>query len=396
MNVSAKHFSRIYMKFKRWKLNNYSKIQITNEIKDNHNISDDNDTKIEENIDDDCETIKNPVVVSIGVSKYEKLSSLPGCKKDVQTILDLFVNKCGYNLHPDLHTDDQTKFGLKKEEILSIFNKAQKIIIEDASENKEDNIDGLIIAFSGHGGPGYIYGSDYDPKADIDGKPCGKIGIVDIQQIFTLDEFRVMPKIMIIDACRGGKGTDKDMISTSKTARGVKTENKKLNAQYHHEMANWFCIYSTPMGYKSYEEKQGGVLVNSIATVFKMPKCFDGEWNLTKISRKIRLEALRLTKKDDVENDGQNKSKSRQCVAITETIVAEIFFKKGTFAHNYTISYINDEFFTNYDEKDNDNKDDDGSIMSYISNKFAHFDQSEGSYTLNILEIILHLQGNNK
>ena len=175
-------------------------------------------------------------------------------------MLELFINEYGYDLSSTIHNDNPDQFGLNKQEILNMFENARDRIMSDRS------IDALIISYSGHGGESVLYAADYDEDKDKDNKECGKIGIVDIQNLFTDYQFWSMPKIMIADACRGNKG-----------------DNKRVDKRNHIDTTkgNWQFIYANPETYTSDNNgKDGGFVIKCISFVLKKDDCKDSKLTL--------------------------------------------------------------------------------------------------------------------
>eukprot|EP01084_Bolivina_argentea_P157992 275269_1 len=144
--------------------------------------------------------IKNPLVICIGISTYPNLDCdtlTTGCEINTETILKLFINKYKYDLKLAIHNQNQNVLSLKKDDILSKLAEARDTILK--SVGSKSQIDGLIIALSGHGRGNNIYCSDYETEGSK------KINIGDIQSVFhgeNNDEYKFpdIPKIVIIDA----------------------------------------------------------------------------------------------------------------------------------------------------------------------------------------------------
>eukprot|EP01084_Bolivina_argentea_P268394 455854_1 len=162
-------------------------------------------------IEDICDTfITNPVIVNVGISQYEIEIDLDECKKDITTmnrLWKIYGYSCVY--------DNLNQPNLKIDEFWAIMDKAKKQFI-----NKSNNHDAIIISFSGHGGEESIWFSDYDGDH-------GAINIDFLQEFVSyphvIDKtLRDLPRIAIIDACRGNKTVNSKM-------KGKKTVNAKMS-----------------------------------------------------------------------------------------------------------------------------------------------------------------------
>ena len=160
--------------------------------------------------------VRNPVVVILGIGAYDKnnLDDLLGVKFDYQNVIDVFTSKWNYKTFY-YKTNDNFKLHWTKDEIDQFFNEAKKNVIDN-------NHDGLICCISCHGNK---YGQILDSK----GKPRR---LRDIYQIFNTRETEQIPKLFVIDACRGsfvGLPIKNEMRANFNSSDDDNNEQRKLN-----------------------------------------------------------------------------------------------------------------------------------------------------------------------
>jgi len=152
--------------------NNCQKIE-TNQ----HNI-------VDENIE--MKTIKNPVILLIGIAKYESGKNLYGIYKDIQLMKHLWETIFGYSSIYSICDDN--KFYYKKDDI-------HKFILNVRNNKINENNDGLIFYFTGHGGHESLLCSD-----NVAYQYDNIIKLFDDNNCPQLDR---KPLLSFIDACRG-------------------------------------------------------------------------------------------------------------------------------------------------------------------------------------------------
>ena len=166
--------------------------------------------------------VRNPVIVNIGISKYDHLDDLSSCQKDMDNFDDLWINVYGFDEDAIFDNEDEPR--LTKDGFFDIIRQAKAKLDppkkrkrrirktrsfslmenDEKSTNKEEETklhDGIIICFSGHGSIHSILTSEYDKKDE------GEITIKEIQDEFTGNSIssrvKDCPRILILDACRG-------------------------------------------------------------------------------------------------------------------------------------------------------------------------------------------------
>ena len=163
-------------------------------------------------------TIKNPLVVMLGIGIYDGLNNLIGIPKDYQNVIKIFHRKFGYDILYKLsnnkyNTDNvnvnvsssstskqnsnNTSFKLKWDidEIDSLVDKARTLIL-----SQDKNYDSLIFIMSCHG----------ESESVILDSDCEEYQLMSIFSKFngsSMSDFAFCPKLFFVDACRGSMGS---------------------------------------------------------------------------------------------------------------------------------------------------------------------------------------------
>eukprot|EP00485_Elphidium_margaritaceum_P019905 CAMPEP_0202727720 /NCGR_PEP_ID=MMETSP1385-20130828/185264_1 /ASSEMBLY_ACC=CAM_ASM_000861 /TAXON_ID=933848 /ORGANISM="Elphidium margaritaceum" /LENGTH=903 /DNA_ID=CAMNT_0049393963 /DNA_START=153 /DNA_END=2861 /DNA_ORIENTATION=- len=153
--------------------------------------------------DADTIVVRNALVLSVGVSEYKNMNTMPGVARDIENYRDLWKNVYNYRVIPDEDDYDKRKWFGKKywtfEEIEEFINEKRKELFD---RNDKLVYDALIITINGHGSKDGILPSDYDKNDDDNDLPVS----YDYLQLQTGPRWKPalgeIPRIFILDACR--------------------------------------------------------------------------------------------------------------------------------------------------------------------------------------------------
>ncbi|ETO07859.1 hypothetical protein RFI_29531, partial [Reticulomyxa filosa] len=175
-------------------------------------------------------TIKNALVVMIGISEYidnKTWSNLPNVKKkDVKNFRQLFEQELNYEFVCN------KKFKMEKEDVEEYLTNVKDS--HKLHKNKK-KYDALIMIISGHGDEGDVLVTSEGDKISVD----------EIQASFgcrQMKAFKDYPKILIIDVCRGNVNPQEPC----SRIKG-KNENQQNNS---HNGYGFLVIWSTTKGYQ--------------------------------------------------------------------------------------------------------------------------------------------------
>ena len=243
--------------------------QINDEIKDE--IKDDEKQLQQDN--QDTMSLIQPLVLLLCVSKYDKNSGfkdLSGVEKDMERLKDLFETTCKYRVicnQVKKNVFGQAKgFYLDKNSFERMLEKAKSELQKSNNSNNND-YDGLIVVFSGHGYQDGIITSD-GVKHDLR----------KIKQFFSaknVPSLKDKTKIFIIDACRHEyeKLPDKDDDGQDSRYQVKGKINKKrktsmVEYKWYHPFVNVLEIYGNTPGYSVTATKTDGSLM-----ILSLSKC---------------------------------------------------------------------------------------------------------------------------
>eukprot|EP01084_Bolivina_argentea_P224133 379075_1 len=275
----------------------------------------------EKEIDVDIErlTISNPLVLIIACAEYSgKRDNIDGARVDLHRYRNLFQNKYLYTVYSDNKDEEKAaepKYSWTKKEIKEFINKNKKKVA------KEKTHDGLIVVFRGHGDENgklicsngrrldittlhdWVSAKDYDPNS---------------KEKQTIEEQKIIeeiPRIFIIDACRGG-----NKISTKRPDAVIqgkgdaeKTKQQKNDnndaqpqqkqqqddnddAQPQQKQRNkLITIYGTADGYVTYSstrQGKGGFLSAAIISVLEQNLVYNEQFGILAANMSLRLKQI--------------------------------------------------------------------------------------------------------
>ncbi|ETO31606.1 hypothetical protein RFI_05515 [Reticulomyxa filosa] len=246
-------------------------------------------TSFQQTIIGKTKTIKNALVIMIAISEYidnTTWCNLPNVKeKDITNFKQLFEQELKY----DVVCNQSSK--MTKQDVQSFLI---KLIANSELHENTHKYDGLIIIICGHGDDGNIVASD------------GKLVSIDkIQSSFNcseLESFKDLPKIFIIDACRGE--------NIPKSYEPIMRGKESLCG---HQDDGFLIIWSTTKGHKVADLSLLSKSVNKVVTSkYKIGYPF-----------KQMLQDIRT----DIRS---NKSSEWYCVESQDTTDYDIIFQQRT------------------------------------------------------------------
>ena len=292
-------------------------------------------------MNDKSKYILNPFVVLIGIEDYDKdktgLTPLDGVTNDIYRMAHLWCDIYKYKnmsiaLLPN-HNNSNTnsmKTGLesakykqyfnfplknaKSQDILSSFASLKRYLGKIASTiNLNEDIDGLIFYYSGHGDKDGIILPNANKERYIWSH---------LMKIFDGDKCNTLinkPKIMIYDCCRGG--------NIAQTIKSVKPQKARGDDdwydEYYHKNSGFATIFANFTGDKVNDQKCGGSLTRSIEQVFENPNQIS-----TFSLRDLILGIRELTKRKAGKGNKPERS-GAQLVDFHEAMEYNVYFKKN-------------------------------------------------------------------
>lgn len=103
--------------------------------------------------------ISNPLVLLIGISRFQSQKKLPGVEKDMQNMKHLFVNLLHYDCLSISEVINNQNQMYSMKDVQRFINKSKAQINNVFEGNKDinkDKYDGLIVVISTHGTDGYM------------------------------------------------------------------------------------------------------------------------------------------------------------------------------------------------------------------------------------------------
>ena len=232
--------------------------------------SDDSDDSDDDNFD---YTMKNALVLTICVSKYDGdiFEDLKGAVTDMKWLKQLWNDSFHFKMiSNDGQNDNENKNNGDGDEIdTNLYYVTENDFVSLLAETRlrllksikaGENFDGFVFVFSGHGYKDGIITSDNKRiKTDY------------IEKYFSAKEiplFKDKPKIYIIDACRSIRGvlpiTDEKGDSRYVEHRAGNV-NKLKRYKYYHPFSNTLTIYGNTQGYGVSGSEKGGSLITTMS-----------------------------------------------------------------------------------------------------------------------------------
>lgn len=168
--------------------------------------------------------IHNVFVLSIGVSKYQKLSNLPSAVRDAEQVQEAFKKLEGTKLCKFVDTKMLENFQATKTNILEGGLDAWLL-----NEKRVTSKSLVVITFSGHGlvdhNLGYVFAPhDYDPRS-----PRSGISLFDLQP--SLRKLGC-PAVVLLDTCHSGAAEDDENNDPQNVQKIVKKIIDSMSSPY--------------------------------------------------------------------------------------------------------------------------------------------------------------------
>ena len=215
-------------------------------------------------------TIRNPLVIVIGIGDYEEKTLLPklqGIRADYNNIISVFEEIYNYTVLIATGADKENnnpKLFWTHDQIFEYLDEARRKIVQDKH-------DSLISIISCHGATNQM---NEECLIDSNGS---RINLELIFSYFSAKSDRNMlnkPKIFFIDCCRNQDGTlpqpalpyiqhkGTNDISTNVNRQRFLSDELSLDAYF-------YTVYSTSKGYATIEGENGGFLIRNVKKVFE-------------------------------------------------------------------------------------------------------------------------------
>merc|ERR1719495_534087 len=146
--------------------------------------------------------MRNPLVLIIAISKYAgKTPDLPGVRCDLGAYRNLFENEYRWDVLPKNGTEMNRKAFWTQSDILDFIKRERVRLFDDEKEQKE-RYDGLVVVLRGHGDEGSLI--------DSEGRRIPLTFLHDMVSYAQDPRFEAVPRIFIVDACRGWRSSRDD------------------------------------------------------------------------------------------------------------------------------------------------------------------------------------------
>jgi len=206
--------------------------------------------------------IRNARVLIIPIGDYAAssgLTSLIEVRSDLARFRNLFENEYAYTVAPKSGSALDGKFFWTQSEIISFIEKESDSILGGDDEKEPDSrklalrhafhmldahaqkkFDSLIVVIRGHGDGGFIF--------DSEGRRIPLTLLHDVVSFNTNPRFEKMPRIFIVDVCRGpkgsklGKATSTNNARNTKAPRGQRTKLITINGNVNPEDAGLLSV----------------------------------------------------------------------------------------------------------------------------------------------------------
>ena len=222
--------------------------------------------------------IVNPLVLVICISVYddEKFETLPGAKKDMETLIKLFKDTFGFDMISNKISKKRNGYHVTESGLLTKLQKTAVKLTEkkdnngdsdsdtdsDSENNDNKKYDGLIFVFAGHGYEDGIFTSD--------GK---QISLKEIKTYFSSKKVSLLkdsPKVFIIDACRNESGNSPwvdGLLYKNPHFNEVRGGNEQLKQfKFYHPFVNMLEVFGNTRGYSVYaSDERGGSLISLLS-----------------------------------------------------------------------------------------------------------------------------------
>eukprot|EP01084_Bolivina_argentea_P305698 528129_1 len=190
----------------------------------------------------DENVMRNALVLVVCIAEFDKAKNLDGVKADLDRYRDVFQKDYGYTVYPEKYGKYDKKFHWEKQEIVEfIENYREKLFT--------GYFDSLIVIHRGHGGKGTILSSDH--------KQVKITALHDKVSGAWRNKAKSVPRIFIVDACRGGRSVDEE--------KNAQNDDNALS----HPRKNLVTIYGNPEGYVTWVNGKGGFLSQSVIAVLR-------------------------------------------------------------------------------------------------------------------------------
>ena len=225
------------------------------------------------------------LVALVCVQEYQPYGSsennLNGTLVERSLLKQLFEKEFGYKVIVPQNEDGLDLNRVTRSDFVRFIEKVKNKYLNT------DEYDAFIFIFSGHGDQNTISLSDHKTKEVHQGK-YGRIKLYKYFNGLQCPSFKDKPKMLLFEACKGGdEAPDLNVARPNVVARAVENAAKLSQAPDD----NIIVVDSNSDGYVSWDDKNGGFLLQSLIEVMSRRKSRMG---LDEISKLITIGVKQL------------------------------------------------------------------------------------------------------
>jgi len=206
--------------------------------------------------------MKNPLVLIIAVSDYANpANNLSGAKHDLNAYRSVFENEYGWYVLPKNGTERNRKGFWLWTDILNFIKKERGRLFDEGDEKEQkERYDGLVVVLRGHGNDGTICDSE-----------CNEIPLSFLHDMVSFAQdprFEALPRIFIVDACRGARGEGDD----EKQSQGANVQPQGdywEHSASHGQRNNLVTLYGNVSGFVTWALPDTGLFSAAVLKVLK-------------------------------------------------------------------------------------------------------------------------------
>jgi len=208
---------------------------------------------------DTPKVMKNPLVLIIAISEYSNPDkNLPSSKCDLAAYRNLFENEYRWTVRPRKGSAMNRKAFWTRSDILNFLKEESEQLFDN---RLCDSHDGLVVVLRGHGGDGTLI--------DSEGTHVPLTFLHDMVSYAQDPRFEAVPRLFIVDACRGWRGFfDEDEKQSQGTDIQPQGEYWRHNAT-HGQRNNLAALYGTVSGFVTWATKKKGAFSSAVIETLK-------------------------------------------------------------------------------------------------------------------------------
>jgi len=201
--------------------------------------------------------MKNPLVLIIAISEYcDPDQNLPSAKCDLGAYRNLFENEYRWTVQPMKCSQMNRKTFWTRSDILNFIKEESGQLFDDRLR-----YDGLVVVLRGHGGDGTLI--------DSEGTHIPLTFLHDMVSYAQDPRFEAVPRLFIVDACRGWRGfLDED----EKQSQGTNIQPQGKYWRHHAthgQRNNLATLYGTVSGFVAWAIDDKGAFSSAVIETLK-------------------------------------------------------------------------------------------------------------------------------